>query len=333
MENRAMTSCLKDKTIQTLRGCRLLAVVLIIFTGMSVGNSFAEKTSPDQGQGFNSPQEAITAIISATRKLDTEKALAILGPDAEELIFSGDKVQSQEGADDFLQKYDEKHHLEMTNPTSATLIIGKGEWPFPIPIVKVGENWFFDVAAGKDEILNRRIGENELNVIQVMLAYVEAQLEYAGKDRDGDGVREFAQKVTSDAGKKNGLYWLVKDGEELSPLGLFIAEATSEGYDLKSGEPQPYHGYYYKIMTRQGKKAPGGAYDYIVNGNMILGFGLVAYPAKYGISGIMTFAVNQEGVVYEVDLGEKTAKLVNKRRKYNIRKNWQKVSDQDLGNN
>ena len=333
MENRAMTSCLKDKTIQTLRGCRLLAVVLIIFTGMSVGNSFAEKTSPDQGQGFNSPQEAITAIISATRKLDAEKALAILGPDAEELIFSGDKVQSQEGADDFLQKYDEKHHLEMTSPTSATLIIGKGEWPFPIPVVKIGENWFFDVAAGKDEILNRRIGENELNVIQVMLAYVEAQLEYAGKDRDGDGVREFAQKVTSDAGKKNGLYWLVKDGEELSPLGLFIAEATSEGYDLKSGEPQPYHGYYYKIMTRQGKKAPGGAYDYIVNGNMILGFGLVAYPAKYGISGIMTFAVNQEGVVYEVDLGEKTAKLVNKRKKYNIRKNWQKVSDQDLDNN
>ena len=167
----------------------------------------------------------------------------------------------------------------MTSPTSATLIIGKEEWPFPIPVVKIGENWFFD------------------------------------------------------AGKKNGLYWPVKDGEELSPLGLFIAEATSEGYDFKSGEPQPYHGYYYKIMTRQGKKAPGGAYDYIVNGNMILGFGLVAYPAKYGISGIMTFAVNQEGVVYEVDLGEKTAKLVNKRRKYNIRKNWQKVSDQDLGNN
>ena len=330
MENRAMTSCLKDKTIQTLRDCWRLAVMLIIFMGMSAGNSFAENTSSDQGQGFNSPQEAISAIISATRKLDTEKALAILGPDAEELIFSGDKVQSQEGAADFLQKYDEKHHLEMVSPTSATLIIGKEEWPFPIPVVKIGENWFFDVAAGKDEILNRRIGENELDVIQVMLAYVEAQLEYASTDRDGDGVLEFAQKFKSVAGKRDGLYWPVKNGEELSPLGLFVAEAATEGYDVKSGKPQPYNGYYYKIMTRQGAKAPGGAYDYIVNGNMILGFGLVAYPAKYGISGIMTFAVNQKGVVHEVDLGENTAEIVNRKIKYNLDKSWQKVSDQDL---
>ena len=325
-----MTSCLKDKTIQTLRDCWRLAVMLIIFMGMSAGNSFAENTSSDQGQGFNSPQEAISAIISATRKLDTEKALAILGPDAEELIFPGDKVQSQEDAADFLQKYDEKHHLEMVSPTSATLIIGKEEWPFPIPVVKIGENWFFDVAAGKDEILNRRIGENELDVIQVMLAYVEAQLEYASTDRDGDGVLEFAQKFKSVAGKRDGLYWPVENGEELSPLGLFVAEAATEGYDVKSGKPQPYNGYYYKIMTRQGAKAPGGAYDYIVNGNMILGFGLVAYPAKYGISGIMTFAVNQKGVVHEVDLGENTAEIVNRKIKYNLDKSWQKVSDQDL---
>ncbi len=325
-----MTTCLQDRIIKTLWDCRLLAVILLIFTGMCVGNGVAETTAPGQGQGFNSPKEAISAMISATRQLDAEKALAILGPDAEELIFSGDKIQAQEEASDFLEKYDAKHHLEMASPTKATLIIGEKDWPFPIPVVKNGEKWFFDVATGKDEILNRRIGENELNVIQVMLAYVEAQLEYASQDRDGDSVREFAQKINSDTNLKNGLYWPTKEDEELSPLGLFIAEAASEGYNLKSGNPQPYSGYHYKIMTRQGEKAPGGAYDYIVNGNMILGFGLIAYPAKYGVSGIMTFSVNQKGEVHEVDLGDKTAEIVNRKIRYELDTCWQKVCDQDL---
>ena len=164
-----------------------------------------------------------------------------------------------------------------------------------------------------------------------MLAYVEAQLEYASEDRDGDGVLEYAQKIKSDPGKKNGLYWPVKEGEKASPFGPFIAKAASEGYHGDTDEPQPYNGYYYKVVTRQGKNAPGGAYDYIVNGNMILGFGLLAYPAKYGVSGIMSFAVNQEGVVYESDLGDKTADIVNKVVKYNPEDHlWRKVSNQDI---
>ena len=331
MENITMTGCLENRSIRSVWGLWFVALAVMIFTIMNVGNGFAENASP-QGQGFKSPEAAVSTIITAVREYDAAKALAILGPDAEEIIFSGDKVEGKEGAADFVRKYDEKHRLEIVSPTSATLIIGNDDWPFPIPVVKSGKSWFFNVAAGKEEILNRRIGEHELNVIQVMQAYVEAQLEYASKDRDGDGVREFAQQIKSDEGRKNGLYWPVKEGEELSPFGPLIAEVRSEGDDVNSNKPQPYNGYYYKLVTRQGEKAPGGAYDYVVNGNMILGFGLVAYPAKYGASGIMTFAVNQEGIVYEVDLGEKTVEIVTGKIKYNLDKSWQKVSDLDLDN-
>lgn len=329
-----MTGCLENRSIRSVWGLWFMALAVMIFTIMNVSDGFAEKSSPQdqKGQGFNSPEAAVSTIVAAVREYDAAKALAILGPDAEEIIFSGDKVEGKEGAADFVRKYDEKHRLEIVSPTSATLIIGNDDWPFPIPVVKSGKSWFFNVAAGKEEILNRRIGEHELNVIQVMQAYVEAQLEYASKDRDGDGVREFAQQIKSDEGRKNGLYWPVKEGEELSPFGPLIAEVRSEGDDVNSNKPQPYNGYYYKLVTRQGEKAPGGAYDYVVNGNMILGFGLVAYPAKYGASGIMTFAVNQEGIVYEVDLGEKTVEIVTGKIKYNLDKSWQKVSDLDLDN-
>ena len=325
-----MTGCLKNKSIQTARGLWIIALAVIIFAIMNVGNGFAEETSP-QGQGFNSPQAAVKAIITTVREHDAAKALAILGLDAEEIIFSGDAVAGKKEVADFIKKYDEKHHLEMVNPTLATLFIGNDDWPFPIPVIKSGKSWFFDVAAGKEEILNRRIGGHELNVIQVMQSYVEAQFEYAGKDRDGDGIREFAQQIKSDKGRKNGLYWPVKEGEKLSPLGPLIAEVRGKKEEVNSNKTQPYHGYYYKIITRQGEKAPGGAYDYVVNGNMILGFALIAYPAKYGASGIMTFAVNQEGIVYEVDLGEKTAQIVTKKIKYDLDKTWQKVIDPDNG--
>lgn len=331
MENIAMTSCLRNKIMRTAQGLWFMALAVMVFTVITVDNGFAGATNP-LGQGFASPQEAVAALVATVREYDTKMAMAILGPDAEEIIFSGDEVEGKEGAADFIIKYDEKHRLEMIDQTSATLIIGKDDWPFAIPVVKSGESWFFDVAAGKEEMLNRRIGENELNVIQVMQAYVEAQLEYASKDRDGDGVREFAQQIKSNEGKQNGLFWPVKEGDEISPLGSFIAEAASEGYAVNSSKSQPYHGYYYKVITRQGENAPGGAYDYVVNGNMILGFGLIAYPAKYGASGIMTFFVNQEGVVYEVDLGEKTVEIVNKKIKYNLEKSYNKVCDQDLDN-
>ena len=331
MENITMTGCLKNKSIRTARGLWAMVVSVMVFTIINAGNGFAEKTSP-LGQGFNSPEAAVLAIVATVREYDAEKALAILGPNAEKIIFSGDKVAGKKEVDDFIKKFDEKHRLDMVSPTVASLFIGNDDWPFPVPIIKDGERWFFDVAAGKEEILNRRIGGNELDVIQVMQAYVEAQFEYASKDRDGDGIREFAQKIKSDKGKKNGLYWPVKKGEKLSPLGPLIAEIRSEKDEVNANKTQPYHGYYYKIITRQGEKAPGGAYDYVVNGNMILGFALVACPAKYGASGIMTFAVNQEGIVYEVDLGEKTLQIATGKIKYDLDKTWQKVIDLDLDN-
>ena len=331
MENITMTGCLKNKSIRSARGLWAMVVSVMVFTIINAGNGFAEKTSPP-GQGFNSPEAAVLAIVATVREYDAEKALAILGPNAEKIIFSGDKVAGKKEVDDFIKKFDEKHRLDMVSPTVASLFIGNDDWPFPVPIIKDGERWFFDVAAGKEEILNRRIGGNELDVIQVMQAYVEAQFEYASKDRDGDGIREFARQIKSDKGKKNGLYWPVKKGGKLSPFGPLIAEVRSERDEVNANKIQPYHGYYYKIITRQGEKAPGGAYDYVVNGNMILGFALVACPAKYGASGIMTFAVNQEGIVYEVDLGEKTLQIATGKIKYDLDKTWQKVIDLDLDN-
>ena len=201
----------------------------------------------------------------------------------------------------------EKNRLEAESAEKVVLYLGNEDWPFPIPIVKKNALWHFDAKEGRDEILARRIGKNELSAIQVCLAYVDAQREYAIEDRDGDGLAEYAQKFWSDPGKKNGLYWKTSDGEKPSPLGPLAAEANKQGYTRKEGKPVPYHGYYYRILKAQGKNAPGGAYDYMVKGKMIGGFALVAYPAKYASSGIMTFIVNHDGVVYQKDLGTKTA--------------------------
>jgi hypothetical protein len=205
--------------------------------------------------------------------------------------------------------------------------VGSEDWPFPIPLVKKDEYWFFDTMAGKEEILNRRIGRNELNAIQVCLAYVDAQREYVLKDRDGNKLLEYAQKFISSKGKKNGLYWEVKEGEKLSPLGPLVAKAAKEGYIGRKpvGKHTPYHGYYYKILKAQGKNAPGGEYDYIVKEKMIGGFASVAYPAEYGNSGVMTFIVNHDGVVYEKDLGKETEKIATAMKKFDPDKTWKKA--------
>ena len=317
--------------VKSSLACLFLVVSLtsVILCGpVSAGNHGQAK-----GTGFSSPQIAVKTLANAARQANTEAMFSILGNDAKDIIFSGDEIESKSELEKFAHSIDEKHKIEMITPTSAQLIIGDDDWVFPIPIIRYDKSWYFDVAAGRDELLNRRIGSNELSVIQVMLAYVNAQLEYASQDRDGDGVREYAQKIKSDSGKKNGLYWAVAEGEKESPFGPFIAQAEREGYlaDDKADEPQPYNGYYYKLITQQGKNAPGGAYDYVVNGNMILGFGLLAYPAKYGVSGIMTLVVNQEGVVYESDLGKKTVEIINQTLKYNPEDHiWRKVDDQYL---
>jgi hypothetical protein len=208
-----------------------------------------------------------------------------------------------------------------------TLVIGKDDWPFPIPLKKVDDRWRFDTAAGKEEILNRRIGQNELSTIQTMLAFVDAQGDYAEFQRQRSGMPEYAQRILSTPGKMDGLYWPSAEGEPQSPLGPLVAAARAAGYrkSAKAEEPSPYHGYFYKVLTGQGPNAPGGAIDYIVNGRMIGGFGLVAWPARYGDSGVMTFMVNHDGVVYQKNLGPQTAKLAPTISRFDPDPSWQKV--------
>ena len=276
---------------------------------------------------FKSPEEAVKALAEAVKGSDTKKLLAIFGPKGKELILSGDEVADKTGREHFVKAYEEMNKLVNENDTKVILHVGNGDWPFPIPVVKKGDYWLFDTMAGKEEILNRRIGRNELNAIQVCLAYVDAQREYVLRDRDGDKVLEYAQRFVSKKGEKDGLYWEAKEGEPQSPLGPLMATATKEGYTgRKSGDKRnPYHGYYYRILKAQGKNAPGGEYDYVVNGKMIGGFALVAYPAEYANSGIMTFIVNQDGVVYEKNLGEDTEKIAPAMKKFDPDKTWKKA--------
>lgn len=257
---------------------------------------------------FSSPQQAVSALVAAVKDNNDAKLLVLLGSDSEDLISSGDMVADQNGRARFLRAYEEKNSFEGEGEGHAVLLVGSKEYPFPIPIVRQGDVWLFDTSAGNEEILNRRIGRNELHTIDVMRAYTAAQREYAVMKRNG-GCSEFAQKFSSSVGKRDGLFWEAGADEQESPFGPLIARATEEGYmgGMDEVPPEPFHGYYFKILKAQGKHANGGSFDYIADGKMVLGFALVAYPAKYGASGIMTFIVNQQGVVYEKDLGEETA--------------------------
>jgi hypothetical protein len=280
-------------------------VILISFVASGAYTAISKEVAAQKS--FLSSQQTVSALIKAVRDNNDTELLSILGPGSEDLISSGDAVADQNARERFLKAFDKKNNLNYENDERAVLLIGDKDYPFPIPIVRQGDVWFFDTQEGLEEILSRRIGRNELHTIEVMQAYTDAQREYACIKRTG-GTPEFAQKFSSSAGKKNGLFWGAGEGEEISPFGPLIARATEEGYDgdLDADPPEPFHGYYFKILKSQGEHAHGGAFDYVVDGKMILGFALVAYPAKYGNSGIMTFIVNQEGVIYEKDLGEAT---------------------------
>jgi len=297
-------------------------VMIVAFTAMSLAATVAQQKS------FSSAEEAVKAAIAAARSNNDKELLAIFGAQAREVLFSGDPVADKQRREQFLAAYDERNRLA-TEGENTILIVGKQDWPLPIPIVKKSNGWVFDAEKGKEEILNRRIGENELNTIQSMLAIVDAQREYAIKDRDA--LLEYAQKFVSDPGQKNGLYWDAKAGEPQSPLGPIMMRARAEGYQRTPGKPPtsstpaPYHGYYYRILTAQGKDAPGGAYSYLVKGKMIGGFAVVAYPAEYGNSGVMTFIVNHDGNVFEKDLGKNTASLAKSMKAYNPDKTWTEV--------
>jgi hypothetical protein len=286
--------------------------------GVAMGAAARQKS-------FSTPEDGVQALIEAAKRHDTTALLAILGPEAKALVNSGDPVADQASREHFVTSYEEAHTLVKSGDTKATLQIGSDEWPFPIPLVKGNTGWRFDTKAGKEEILNRRIGRNELDVIQVCLAYVDAQQEYYLRNPLNDALLQYASKFISTKGKRDGLYWDTADTEPPSPLGPLVARARGEGYKGAGGKPVAYHGYYYKMLTGQGPDAPGGAYDYVVRGKMIGGFAMVAYPAQYGSSGIMTFMVNHDGVVYEKDLGANTAERVQSMTKFNPDKTWKKV--------
>ncbi len=305
-------------------GLAIVAVAALLVG--AAGSQAAAAAGPTQ-MTFASPEEAVKAFVEATKAEDRRRLAAILGPEGRPLIWSGDKVADKEGRERFVRAYEQAHTLERPTDTKAILVIGQNEWPMPIPLVKEGEVWRFDTATGKEEILNRRIGRNELNAMQVCLAYVDAQREFARVARESDGLLKYAMKLHSDKGKKNGLYWRTKEGEVESPLGELVANARAEGYSRKrsGGKPAPFHGYLYRILTAQGPDAPGGAYDYVVGGKMIGGFALVAFPARYGVSGVMTFIVNHQGVLYEKDLGTDTAQAARAMPAYNPDNTWKKV--------
>jgi hypothetical protein len=279
-----------------------------------------------EGASFQSPQAAVDALVAAVKDGSTEKIVAVLGPDGERLASSGDDVADAGARQRFLTAYEEVHEAKESDGR-AVLIIGKDEYPFPIPIVADAGAWRFDTAAGEEEILDRRIGQNELSAIQVLKAYVEAQHEYAEADRDGKGV-QYAQRLLSSEGKQDGLYWPTAENAPESPFGPLIAEARAEGYRKTSDSPQPYHGYLFRILNAQGKNAAGGERDYVVNGRMLGGYGLIAVPAEYGNAGVKTFMVNQDGVVFEKDLGEETADEAGAISKFDPDASWAKVADE-----
>ena len=279
-------------------------------------------------QSFTTPQAAAEGLAMAVRSGDTKAMNTVLGPGAEDIMSSGDATQDENTRKLFLEAYDAKHSIEQSGDKPATLLVGPDDYPIAIPIAKKGEGWVFDVAAGRQEVLARRIGRNEIGAIMVCVGYVEAQYEYAEATATGEGFAAYAQRVVSNPGKKDGLYWPTAEGEPPSPIGDAIAEASWRGYKAGSGEP--YQGYYYKILTRQGPKAPGGAHDYVVNGKMIGGFALIAWPATYGNSGITTFLVNHDGVVFEKDLGNDTAKVASNTTAFNPDETWKKVEPSKL---
>jgi Protein of unknown function (DUF2950) len=298
--------------------CRRHATALVTAAALLLGMS-----SVHAQEAFKTPEEAATALAAAVKSGGTKDMFRVLGRDGVDIMFSGDDVADREARERFVGAYDSKHNVKVDGD-KATLVVGTDDFPLPIPLVRQGTgNWKFDTAAGRLEVLYRRIGRNELDAIQTSLAYVDAQNEYAEKDRTGAGPGVYARRFISSAGKKDGLYWPASEGDE-SPLGELVAQASEEGYRA-GARRTPYHGYYYRILTRQGPNAPGGILDYVVKDKMIGGFALLAYPAEYGNSGVMTFLVNHSGTVYQKDLGNATAAQAGLMTWFNPDQTWKKV--------
>ena len=275
---------------------------------------------------FASPDDAGNALLAAAKSSDQNALLAIFGPDSRELIFSGDPVQDKNTAALFVTGYGVMHRWRKMPDDSQMLLVGADNFPFPIPLKKNNDGqWFFDTAAGKNEVLNRRIGRNELAIIEVSQAAADAQAQYFSQLHDGETTKQYAAKFISDPDRQNGLYWKSPDGQPQSPLGPLAAYATAEGYAAKPDAHTAFHGYYFRILKAQGDKAPGGAKSYVVDGKMTGGFAFVAYPAEYGNSGVMTFIINQDGVLLQKDLGKTTTETATAMAEFNPDTSWQPV--------
>jgi Protein of unknown function (DUF2950) len=287
---------------------------------VSSGTAAGQKT-------FASPQQAADTLVAAAGTFDQAALIEIFGPDGRDIVFSGEIAQDRKHAEDFVAKAREKENVSVDpkNAARALLVVGSDDWPFPVPIVKSGSKWFFDTRAGKQELLYRRIGDNELDAMSVCHGYVEAQYDYAFRKRDGYDIAQFAQRIISTPGTQDGLAWKNSDGEWEGPIGEKVARAVGQGYDLGD----PYHGYFFKILKGQGPAAPLGQLDYLVKDVMIGGFALVASHAEYGVTGVRSFIVSQDGVVYEKDLGPTTFDQFKKMELFNPDKTWDPVPDDD----
>jgi len=310
----------------SLRGISTLFAI----AALAAGCAFFPTSAPAQQRGqktFSSASDAAAAFLAALQANDQTSLMAILGPDAKAILSSGDEVEDNNDREDFVKKYEQMHRLVAEPDGMTTLYIGAGNWPSPIPLAHKGAAWYFDTDAGKQEILYRRVGKNELAVIQICNDLVDAQREYFSQPHDGGAGDEYAQKLFSDPGKQNGLYWKVAEGETPSPIGPLVAHAEAEGYTPETDKkPEPFQGYYFRIMNGQGLVRPGKAapFSYIVSGKMTKGFAILAYPAEYRSSGVMTFIVDKDGVVYEKDLGRNTTQIVKSFTRYSRDATWRK---------
>ncbi|HEY2558698.1 MAG TPA: DUF2950 domain-containing protein [Caldimonas sp.] len=289
-------------------------------------NTTAAATKPAAQKAFASAEDAVKGLVDAVRAADVEKLYGVMGASSRSWLSSGDRVADAADWKRFLAAYDEKHSIVNEGDAKAVLDVGKDDWPFPAPLVKNAQGWVFDSDAGREEVLNRRVGRNELDTVQTLLAVVDAQREYAAQDSGAHGLAVYATKFASSPGKKDGLYWPTKAGEPESPLGPLVASAVRGGYGGQSaGSPRAYHGYHYRMLIAQGKDAPGGAFDYRVNGKLFGGFAVVAWPASYGNSGVQTFIVSHAGVVYAKDLGPNSAAMAGKMELFNPDKSWKRM--------
>ena len=296
--------------------CAGAAFALCFVVGPAFAQQSGEKT-------FASPGDAVLALYNAAKSDDSQALSSIFGSNSGDILHTGDDVADKNMKANFISRYDQMHRVVIEPDGTATLYIGAENWPLPIPLAKSTSGaWYFDTEAGKKEILYRRVGTNENDAIDTLHALVDAQRDYASAPRDGDKTKHYALKFLSTEGKHDGLYWKTSDNEDPSPIGPLIVSAASEGYTAQQGKPTPYHGYYFRVLTKQGSAAKGGAKDYLVNGQLARGFAFVAYPAQYRNSGVMTFIVDQDGIIYEKDLGPGTSDLASGMTDYNPDNTW-----------